>query len=271
MIKKLEMKKLKIMKNILTLLLFVCTNYTLLNAQTKTEAKPAIIFKGKITYERKLNMHKQMDGMLKDRPEMASMIEMFKKQMSKYKTDIFEMTFTDKKSIYKPAKDGITESKSMMGNLPSERNIIFNNYETKESVAEKKVFEKTYLMKDSFKKFEWKIKEEFKTIAGFSCRRAETIIMDSVYVIAYYSDAIIANGGPESFNGLPGMVLGIVMPRLNITYFATQVDNFIADENIIEAPSKGTEKTMAELTTSIKESTAQWGDFAQRILWYINI
>jgi GLPGLI family protein len=95
--------------------------------------------------------------------------------------------------------------------------------------------------------------------------------MDSVYVIAYYSDAIIANGGPESFNGLPGMVLGIVMPRLNITYFATQVDNFIADEKIIEAPSKGIEKTMAELTKSIKESTAQWGDFAQRILWYINI
>ena len=54
-------------------------------------------------------------------------------------------------------------------------------------------------------------------------------------------------------------------------YFATQVDNFIADEKIIEAPSKGTEKTMVELTKSIKESTAQWGDFAQRILWYINI
>ena len=259
------------MKNILALLLLVSTNVTLLNAQTKTETKPAIIFKGKITFERKLNMHKQMDGMLKDRPEMASMIDMFKKQLPKYKTDIFEMTFTDKQSIYKPAKDGITESKSMMGNLPSERNIIFNNYETQQTIAEKKVFEKTYLMKDSFKKFEWIIKEDFKTIAGFNCRRAETIIMDSVYVIAYYSDAIIANGGPESFNGLPGMVLGIVMPRLNITYFATQVDNFVADEKIIEAPTKGTEKTMTELSTSIKENTAQWGDFAQRILWFINI
>jgi hypothetical protein len=61
------------------------------------------------------------------------------------------------------------------------------------------------------------------------------------------------------------------MPRLNITYFATQIDNFVADEKIIEAPTKGTEKTMTELSTSIKENTAQWGDFAQRILWFINI
>ena len=58
------MKNLKIMKNILTLLLFAFTNSALVHAQTKTEAKPAIIFKGKITFERKLNMHKQMDGML---------------------------------------------------------------------------------------------------------------------------------------------------------------------------------------------------------------
>ena len=259
------------MKNILAIILLVSISFTLLNAQTKTDSKPAIVFKGKITFERKLNMHKQMDGMLKDRPEMASMIDMFKKQVPKYKTDIFEMTFTDKQSIYKPAKDGIQESKNMMGNLPSEQNIVFNDYANQQTVAEKKIFEKTYLLKDSFKKFEWKIKEDFKTIAGFNCRRAETIIMDSVYVIAYYSDAILATGGPESFNGLPGMVLGIVMPRLNITYFATQIDNYVADEKIIAAPTKGTTKTLAELSNTIKESTSQWGDFAERILWYINI
>lgn len=242
-----------------------------LQAQTKSAEPPAIMFKGKITYERKLNMHKQMDGMMKDRPEMASMMENIKKQIPKYKTDIFELAFTDKESLYKPAPNGISESKNMMSNIPSEKNIVYNNYVNQTYVAEKNIFDKVYSIEDSLKTFNWKITEEFRKVAGFNCRRAETIIMDSVYVIAFYTEAILAQGGPECFSGLPGMVLGIVIPRMNITYFATQVDNYLADEKSIVAPTKGTKKSLSDLNKDIKESTKQWGDFAQRILWYINI
>jgi GLPGLI family protein len=91
--------------------------------------------------------------------------------------------------------------------VPAEKNVVYNNYERDSANLHKKIFEKTYLVKDSLRKFEWKISEEFRKIAGFNCRRAETIIMDSVYVIAFYTDAIIAEGGPEGFNGLPGMIL----------------------------------------------------------------
>ena len=72
---------------------------------------PAIVFKGKITFERKTNTHKQIDEMMKGRGGESSMAEMMKKQAPKYKTDIFELTFTDKKSIYKPAPNGIQETK----------------------------------------------------------------------------------------------------------------------------------------------------------------
>ncbi|MBK9482729.1 MAG: GLPGLI family protein [Bacteroidetes bacterium] len=149
--------------------------------------------------------------------------------------------------------------------------MVFNNYETDTTITSKNIFEKNYLVKDSLRKFNWKITEEFRKTAGFNCRRAETIIMDSVYVIAYYTDAILADGGPEGFNGLPGMILGIVMPRLNITYFATKVDNFLANEAEIMAPTKGDKKTYAQLDVSLRESLKQWGDFLQRILWFINV
>ncbi|MBK7763154.1 MAG: GLPGLI family protein [Bacteroidetes bacterium] len=238
-------------------------------AQTEA-ALPPIVFRGKLTYERKMNMHKQMDEMMKGQGS-SSMADNLKKQTPKYKTDIFELFFNEKQSLYKPAPDGISESKMMMAGIPSDRNMVFNDYENKSATSEKKIFEKTYLVKDSLRNYEWKITEEFRKIAGFNCRRAETIIMDSVYVIAFYTDAILAQGGPEGFNGLPGMVLGVVMPRLNLSYFATKFDNFLVDEKVITPPIKGDKINYQSLDEKLKSSMKQWGDFLQRMLWYVNI
>ncbi|HNB82183.1 MAG TPA: GLPGLI family protein, partial [Chitinophagaceae bacterium] len=168
------------MKKIILIALAFSGMHTLY-AQNSTA--PVIAFRGKFTFERKLNQHKQMDEMMKGSGN-TSMAETIKKQVPKYKTDIFELQFDEKKSLYQPAPDGISDSKMMMGGIPSERNIVFNDYEKNQSVQEKKLFEKTYLVQDSLKTYSWKITEEFRKIAGFNCRRAETIIMDSVYVIA---------------------------------------------------------------------------------------
>jgi len=260
------------MKKII-ILLFITTLVGITSfAQTasKEEVKP-ITFKGKIHFERKQNVHKQLDERAKGSNGNNEWIEMAKKQNPKYKTDQFELFFTDQSSVYKPAPEGITESKMMMMNMPADRNIVYNDYANNKCIAEKKIFEKTYLVSDTFKNYNWKIKEEFRTIAGFSCRRAETIIMDSIYVIAFYSDAILAEGGPEGFSGLPGMILGVVIPRLNLTYFATKVDNYLPTEKELVIPSKGDKKDYAQLNKKIKESVSQWGEFMNVILWYVNL
>jgi GLPGLI family protein len=95
--------------------------------------------------------------------------------------------------------------------------------------------------------------------------------MDSVYVIAYYTDAILADGGPEGFNGLPGMILGVVMPRLNMTYFATKFENYVADEKILAPSTKGQKITEEKLIEKLRESMSNWGDFMQRMIWYVSI
>lgn len=229
---------------------------------------PTIQFKGKITFERKLNQHKQMDEMMKNNPAGGNMIDNFKKQVPRYKIDIFELTFIENESIYKPAKDGISESKMMFGNIPAEKNVVYNNYEKNTSTAQKVIYEKNYLIQDTLKHFDWKITEEFRKIAGFNCRRAETVIMDSIYVIAFYTEAILASGGPEGFNGLPGMILGIVIPRLNLTYFATKIDNYLPVANEIIAPIKGDKKNYKEIYDSLNDSLKKWGEYLQRILWF---
>jgi len=93
-------------------------------AFAQNAAPPAITFKGKITFERKLNQHKQMDEMMKGRGGNNAMADNLKKNIPKYKSDIFELIFTENESIYKPAKDGISESKMMFGGIPAEKNVI---------------------------------------------------------------------------------------------------------------------------------------------------
>ena len=237
-------------------------------AQTKeAENKlPPILLRGKIVFERNVNQHKQLDEMAKG--SMSSFAEQMKKKTPKYKTDIFEMQFNDKNSIYKPAKDGISESKMMFGGIPAERNIVFNDYTKNMFIANKEIYDKTVLLNDSMIHFKWKIKEEYRTIAGYNCRRAETIIMDSVYVIAYFADGIVPMGGPESFNGLPGMILGVVMPRLNYTLFATKIEPFMNDDKEIIAPTKGTNYKTSEFKDYLQKNLKQWGQYAERVLWY---
>jgi len=251
------------MKNVI-LILFVF--FTINASAQKT---PGLVHRGKVKFERKLNMYNYVDEMSKG--GNAGFLERAKKRLDKYKVDKFTLDFNKEESYYQPEKDGIQELKMPWINISSEVNQVYNNFETKQSVAAKEIYDKKLLIKDSLKHFKWKIKEDFRTIAGYNCRRAETIIMDSVWVVAFYTDAIIPPGGPESFNGLPGMILGLVMPRLNVTYFATEVQTYTDTRREMSAPTKGKEYTNQSLTEYLRSNMKQWGSFLNGILWYANI
>lgn len=263
------------MKNVILSVSLVLAGFFVTPVQAQPSAKntepPVVSFKGKITFERKANSHKQLDDMMKGQPGSENMLDQVKKQIPKYKVDFFELFFNQDISLYKLAKDGLTESKMMMGNQPADRNTVYRDLTKNQNIAEKFIYDKTYLIQDSIPQYQWKITEEFRKIAGYNCRRAETIIMDSIYVIAFYTDAIVTASGPESFSGLPGMILGIVMPRLNVTYFATKVDQYIPDEKGLLAPTKGEKNKNAQLDAKLRESMKQWGPWVNRILWYVNI
>ena len=47
---------------------------------------------------------------------------------------------------------------------------------------------------------------------------------DSSRVYAWYADEIIPGFGPESFNGLPGMILGLATEDGGTIYFAKKVE-----------------------------------------------
>lgn len=217
------------------------------------------ISKGRIEFERKVNIHAQMEG------ELA---EQFKKLIPQYYTTYFDLIFAGDKSIYKPGKEG---DKNNMWGRPASENIVYSDFTNKKYLARKQVFEQAYLIEDSLRNAVWKITNDKRDIAGYECRRATTVIMDSVFVVAFYTDEIMISGGPESFSGLPGTILGLVIPRLHTTWYATKVENYTPKDEDFLPPSKGKKTNNAQLKTTLTNSLKDWGKWAQRNIWAIMI
>ncbi len=242
------------MKKILYLLI-------LLSVSLITDAQQ-LILQGKIHYERKENLHK----LFTEENEWTSE---FKKQLPKYRIDIFELSFNTKRSLYKMEQEFEGNSNILDWFNVAKSNIVSQNIENQKVQAQKVVYENTYQINDSLPKITWKLYNEYRTIAGFSCRKASTIILDSVYIIAFFTDEIPLSGGPESMNGLPGMILGLVVPRLNTTWFATRVDHVsVSDESLVFYPkAKKKINTIKTFLDELKLATKNWGKESGDIIW----
>ena len=70
----------------------------------------------------------------------------------------------------------------------------------------------------------------------------------------------------ESFNGLPGMILGLAIPRLSETIYATKLELVTTQ---ITVPAQGKSKIVkrSQIDADLKKGLAQWGKFGKVIAW----
>jgi GLPGLI family protein len=172
--------------------------------------------------------------------------------------------------LYKPGREVVGAQRTpdrIMG--PAMDNIVFHDLDKQQDISLKKVFESNFLVQDSVRKIKWQITFDKRTIAGFECRKAVAIIMDSIYVVAFYTDEIATSGGPESFNGLPGMILGIAIPRINTTWFATKLELVSVKPEDITPPKKGKKVSNKELMAQLQTAMKDWGKFGKRNIWHV--
>ena len=104
-------------------------------------------------------------------------------------------------------------------------------------------------------------------IAGFDCRKAVGKVMDSIIVIAFYTDEIVPSGGPESFAGLPGMILGVAIPRMHTTWYATKLQLAELTPTDLAVPKKGKKLAGADFQSQLDVILKRWGDRGSRIRW----
>jgi GLPGLI family protein len=219
------------------------------------------IDKGLIEYQVVVNNHKALGE--------GTWAEMFKDKIPKLSTSYFQLTFNTDKSIYLfNRKDEKTKAPSWM-NDGGEDNIWYNDYKNENFVQQKSVFGDTYILTDSLINIDWKVTNENREIAGFNCRKAVGKLFDSVYVFAFYTDEITLSGGPMSLHGLPGMILGITIPRMFSSWVATKVEVNGVNYNVINAPTKGKKKKAKELQETAVKVTKDWGNWGQQAVWGI--
>lgn len=225
--------------------------FLLLLSPTLWAQQQQFITEGKIEYERKTNQHAFLD-------ENSVWDEMKRKALPKFVTFYYDLTFKDDRTLFKTGREPETKQTKNWGIFDSE-NTVLTSLDSNNSVTHRSFYGENFLVSDSLRQIDWRITPEIRKIAGFDCRKAVGKVMDSFVVIAFYTDEIVTGGGPESFTGLPGMILGLAIPRLHTTWYATKLQLVEVTDKDLVAPKKGKKLTGNEYRTQIKDVMKNWG------------
>ena len=221
---------------------------------------------GKIEFDRNMNMYAIMKK--KVTPENEAWVQQFVdayiKANPQFKVLKSTLSFSDNKTLFVPIEPETT-SNNFFGDEPmtTQNNVVYTDLATNGQISQKKVFEETFLVKDTARQIRWKITDETRVICGYTCRRANAVILDSIYVVAFYTTEIPISGGPENFSGLPGMILGVALPHENITWFATKVTDASLPPNTVVPPKKGKPADNASYHATLHKATKDWGQWGQ--------
>jgi len=202
------------------------------------------ISKAQIEYEVKADIKKTMGNNRWD--------EMLKDKLPRFKTGYFTLTFDKGKSIYQFDHWGLPKLPNYMIEGEDLEKDFFD-FATGKYTVQRNVEGSVVTIIDSIPKLKWKLVNENREIAGFNCRKAYAVLLDSIYVFAFYTEEITLPGGPASFHGLPGTILGITVPRLYTSWIATKVMVNGVDVNLIKPLSAKKTLTNSEFTSLVME------------------
>ena len=214
------------------------------------------IYAGKITYERKTNLHKKFPD-----EQMRRWIG-----NDKYKFDNFFLYFNDSMSVFLPEEQNMNDR----SNWATVRNKVISNLNQNKRFSLLNVWGEEVVVEDTLKVRTYKMLAKKREIAGYNCQMVRWDKDDSTRVYLWYTDAIVPSVGPESYLGLPGAILGLATEDGGVVYFATKVEAIEPNLTAVMPKFKaGKSKTEAEM---IEDLTARfagspWAKFAVKELF----
>jgi GLPGLI family protein len=215
----------------------------------------------KVEYEKTTAVRQLM----KDLQEGNSWFEQNKDRYPVSMLNYYEFTGDTSRSIYQPGKDVPIDPRVWYRPV-GDKNIVYNDYSRGVSISQKPVFEETFLVEDTLLKIKWKITGDLRNIAGYDCRKAVGVLNDSIAIFAFYTEELLVNGGPEGIQGLPGMILGMGIPRLHATWFATKVEVFDVKMNKVTPATKGKKSSRASMMKALEPISKDWGTYGSKML-----
>jgi GLPGLI family protein len=244
---------------------------------TLTTSATAQMKEGKISYERKINMHRNLPD-----PQMKSMIPEFR-------TDKFELIFNENASLFRSVVDdeapdpfanagggGGGGGMRMSFRMPTAN--TYTDIAKQMQYEERAFFEKEFLIIDSLKQYKWKLSEETKTIAKQLCKKATTMITapqmrmrvsigggnntdttantprapKETELVVWYAENIPVSFGPDNYSGLPGVIMELDQDNGATVTTAVEVSAKYPKKELI-APTKGDKMNRAQFQESMQK------------------
>ena len=259
------MKKIKLVLGLLIVL-------TSLNTSATAQMK-----EGKISYERKINMHRNLPD-----PQMKSMIPEFR-------TDKFELIFNESVSLFRSVVDeeapdpfanaGGGGGGGMRFNFRMPSANTYTDLAKQMQYEGREFFEKEFLIIDSLKQYKWKLSEETKTIAKQLCKKATTMVTapqmrmrvsiggpsnntdttantprapKETELVVWYAENIPVSFGPDNYSGLPGVIMEIDQDNGATVTTAVEVSAKYPKKELV-APTKGDKMNRAQFQESMQQ------------------
>jgi GLPGLI family protein len=214
----------------------------------------AQVKEGKITYEQTVDMYRRIP---EENQQLRAMIPQFR-------TAKFELLFAGNQSLFKAVEEETDMTEQNNNGIVlriggSAENEYYRNFNTQKSVEIRELMDELYLVEDSIRRLAWKLEEgETKMILGYTCKKASAKTTRGSDIIAWYSEEIPVASGPEQFNGLPGMILGIDANKGEIIFTAKNLDTKTDIKNL-KIPSKGKKLSHSEFLAKQKELMGDGG------------
>ncbi|NCI46483.1 GLPGLI family protein [Sediminibacterium soli] len=221
------------------------------------QGQTQFIHTGRIEFEKKVNIQKETEN--------DHWLDGLRDKLPKFRTSLHNLYFRDGKTLFEKGTD-VYEKIPFMGDDRSVDDVVYTDLRQGIFLKKQAVFDETFLLSDSIRPVKWQMTNELRDIAGFECHKAVGKILDSVYVIAFYTDQITVSGGPLSFCNLPGMILGIAIPRNNLTVFATKVELTEPGPQKMAAPAGKKKTTYKALHETITKALADWGSYSKKYI-----
>ena len=158
----------------------------------------------------------------------------------------FELITSKEESIYNKI-DRVDNSQNRSGVsisfVSGPGGLYYKNLKENYSLSEINYNGKNLLIKDTINHQKWIIKKESTKIAGFDVKKAFLQESENVTVEAWYAPKLNFRNGPSNYEGLPGVILKIIIhnkegKQLNKQiYLATKVE--LSEKSKITQPTKG--------------------------------
>ncbi|OIQ39660.1 MAG: hypothetical protein BM563_04025 [Bacteroidetes bacterium MedPE-SWsnd-G1] len=250
------------MKNTMTLFVFLVLCSSILSFGQG--------FQGKATYQTKTTMDLNLEGSNIPLDQQERIKERMKSRLEK----VFELSFNSTESIYKEEEQldrpGQGGRGMRFGGFGAGKN--YKNIKDQQYTQEQNLMGKEFLVKDELEKLEWEFLDESKVVGKHLCFKAVAKKMapnveafrfgrgrggnnndtsekpkDSlkeIEVVAWYTPDIPVSHGPDSYWGLPGLILEINADNTQIV--CTKIVLNPKEKAEIKMPKKGEVVTAEE-------------------------